>query len=304
MNDVKLHIVTKMSQKISMEKYRVWDWQNAGSWSETVWSLMGDVLTPAVVKTFKSSPPEYVVGDDLTWLNEIVEAETGVTVDMHEVMAERLAEHYFALRAYHGTRPLDVDSFYKYGLRPLEPSHFEARARELFLDGSFPELSIDSIEQGIKKVGREYREGLLYFEANETHLVELCAHYMLYGSEYLSAIAANIPGQHDYKQHLKKFGTPTIFTCDIPFSHLDYALLKEFAGAALESMFTSLLDPTYQHGAKWNGAGLYIRRPLAPEFIVEHRTPSVLKDPLLGGRIVHTAGHETSQNPQTKRYGS
>lgn len=265
---------------------------------------MNNELTPAVLKAFKRSPPRYVVGDDLTWLNDIVEAVNGDIVDTQELLAQRLADHYHALRAFHGTRPLDIDTFYKDGMHPLDPERFEQRAREIFLDGSFPELTRDSIEVGIEKVGRKYREGRLYFEANEAHLVEYCAHYMLYGSEYLCAIAANLPGQRDYRQHLKKFGTPTILTCNVPLSLLDYDLLREFAGVALETMFSTLLDSTYQHGAKWRGAGLYIWKPLPPEFIIGHRIPSVLRDPLLGDRIVHTEGHETSQNPQTKRYGS
>jgi hypothetical protein len=270
-----------------MEKYSVWDWENFHSWKASLWEMMGDVLTPAVVHAFKTSPPEYVVGDDLTWLEQIIEDITGDIIDVAELLAFRLPDRYHAMRAYHGSRPLDVNSFYQRGLHRLDPTHVEERARDIFLNSSFPEIKPESLQIGIDKVGRAHREGLLYFEANEAHLVEYCAHYMLYGSEYLCGIAANIPGARDYRQHLKTFGTPTIFVCDVPLSLLDYRLLKEFAGSALESMFSHLIDSTFMHGTSNRGAGLYIRHNLPPKYVVGHKTPSVLKDPLLGYRPVH-----------------
>lgn len=243
---------------------------------------MADVFTPAVIANFKRSPPEYIVGDDLSWLDKIVENSTGNVIDTQSILTNRISDHYYALRAFHGSRPLDKDSFYKEGIHVLEATHFEKKAQELFLSGSFPELSAKSIQTAIANVGRAHREGLLYFEANEKHLIELCAHYMLYGSEYLCAIAANIPGSRDYRQHLKKFGTPIIFECDIPLSLLEYRQLKEFAGGALESIFSSLIDPSFNHAEMWRGAGLYINKSLSPEYIVGHRIPTILKDPLLG----------------------
>jgi hypothetical protein len=271
-----------------MKNCRTWHWQNFQSWNETAWKLMKDVLTLEVVAEFKREPPEYIVGDDLTWLDDIVKCMTGDVIVTGDVFANRLSQHYHALRAYHGTRLLDKDSFYKNGIYPLQPEEFEKKAFKLFSEASFPELTVDAVQVAIEKVGRQYREGRVYFEANEEHLVEFCAHYMLYGSEYLCAIAANIPGQRDYRQELKKFGTPTIFECDIPLAIIDRDLLKEFAGGALAVMFSTMIDPSFNHSEKWDGAGLYISQPLLPEYIVGHRTPAVLKDPLLGGRVTKT----------------
>ena len=277
-----------------MEKYKAWHWQNFQSWKGTAWNLMADVLTPEVVAEFRREPPEYIVGDDLTWLDDIVERTTGDVIDTQDVFSDRLSGHYHALRAFHGTRPLDKERFYKDGIRPLDSEEFEKIALELFMDGSFPELSAEAIQIAIKKVGREHREGLLYFEANERHLVEHCAHYMLYGSEYVCAIAAHLSGSRDYRQHLKKFGTPTVFECDIPLELVDYNLLKEFAGGALESMFSTLINPSFKHAEMWNGAGLYIRQTLLPQYIVGHKNPTFLKDPLLGGRLVQIESSASS----------
>lgn len=249
---------------------------------------MADILTPEVVAEFKREPPEYIVSDDLTWLDDIVERITGDVILTDEVFASRLSDHYYALRAYHGTRLVDKDSFYKYGIYPLEPEEFEEKAFKIFSRTLFPELSVDAVQVAIKKVGRQYREGRVYFEANERHLVEFCAHYMLYGSEYLCAIVAHIPGSRDYRQELKKFGTPAIFECDIPLVIVDHRLLKELAGSALARMFSNLQDPAFDHSNAWNGAGLYICQHLLPECIVGHKTPTVLKDPLLGGRLTKT----------------
>lgn len=59
-----------------------------------VWHLMADVLTPAVIEELKRSPPEYIVGDDLSWLDEIVEKVSGYVIDTQDMLAYRTSTHY------------------------------------------------------------------------------------------------------------------------------------------------------------------------------------------------------------------
>ena len=57
---------------------------------------MTDVLTPAVVAACKRRPPEYIVGDDLAWLDEIVQQTSGSAVDTQSMLADRILPHYGA----------------------------------------------------------------------------------------------------------------------------------------------------------------------------------------------------------------
>lgn len=259
---------------------RVWNWQALPTWRDEMWRLLSDVVDAAVIAEFRQSPPEFIVSDDLSWLDDIVRKVTGREVDTKDLLANRLLKRYDAIRAFHGARPIDVETYYKEGLRLLDAERVEASSRSTFLSGSFPELTPAHIENAIQAVGRDMREGRLYFEANERMLVEHCAHYMLYGSEYMVGIAAHIEGHRDYRQVLKQHGTPTVFVCDIPLDYMHPNAVAEFAGMAVEVLFKSILEPNYSHPLVGSGAGICLRRALCPDCIVSHYHPQGLKDPL------------------------
>ncbi|WP_047468734.1 glyoxalase superfamily protein [Delftia sp. ZNC0008] len=258
----------------------VWDLNRHSTWHLDIWRLMSDFIGPDVKKAFRSNPPEYLVSDDLTWLDDLVLEVRGIHVDSKAELAERLLDRYRAIRACHGTSAPTVDSFYKQGLRPLDIQEFHDQARKIFLSGEYSELSEDNLERAMEYVSPVTREGRVYFEANERFLIEMCGHYMLYGSEYLTALAANLGGTRDYRRVLKNRFDPTLFVCDVPLENLHPGTVAEFAGTALESIFQELLDgPTYAPD-KWRGAGFSIRVPLEPSCIVGHWHPTIKRDPL------------------------
>src|SRR5205085_5151702 len=112
-----------------------------------------------------------------------------------------------------------VASYYERGLVPLDTQAAAALAKELFLSGAFPELNQTLLDEAMARVGTDTRVGRVYFELDEQLLVEDCGHYLLYGSEYILGIAAELEsGQdRDYRQLLKGMGKPTIFVCDVPW---------------------------------------------------------------------------------------
>ena len=263
-----------------MAKYRTWNWQDLNSWKEDVFELMSDILKPAVIEEFLRDPPEYLVCDELAWLDDIVDRVTGAKVDTKRTLEQRLRSHYFAIRAFHGTRSADTTSYYERGLLPLNGQNFENLARTYFLSPEFPEITEENLANAIRTVGRDGREGRLYFEAGEKFLIERCGHYMLYGSEYVCAIAAHLAGTKDYRQALKNRGTPTIFECDIPLSLVNEPQLLAFSGLSLESMFNSLINPDHIHPTPGRGAAISLRSPLNPEYIVNHRKVDNVPDRL------------------------
>lgn len=108
-----------------------------------------------------------------------------------------------------------------------------------------------------------------------------CSHYVLYGSEYLTAIAAHLGRFRDYRQALKAHGAPTVFVCDVPLSLMREGTLREFAGIALEVVFQELLDGNSDFPELWRGGAFSIRQPLSPDSIVGHCNPGALRDPFL-----------------------
>lgn len=263
----------------------VWDFNAFDTWRPTIWRLMEDVLDARVCREFERHPPEYLVGDDLSWLDAIIADATGAHTDIKTMAADRIARHFRAFRTCHATRTADVEAFYRDGLRPLDPQTAHTRAAKIFLGGQFPELSQDDLDQAIRAVGTDTREGRVYFDANERALIDHAGHYLLYGGEYLVAIAAHLPRYRDYRQCLKAFGAPTLFVCDVPFASMHSYTLLEFAGVALEYMFERLADDDFEP-ERFRGAGFSIRRPLPPEYIVGHYHPTCIRDPFLGYAVL------------------
>lgn len=253
-------------------------WQDFTSWRDVVWNLMDDVLTDRVKSAFLKDPPEYIVGDDLSWLDEIILDVLDEKVDSKELMADRLEDHYKAFRVFHGTRTENPGSYYEKGVTPLDPENMHQKARDVFLGGRYPELTNDHLEKAIAAVGHELRSRRVYFEANEKLLIGQCGHYMLYGSEYLACIAVNLPSSY-YQRELKKIGKPVMFVCDVPIEMISGNVILELAGRCLQLVFEDLL----YHDVGNDDLGLFgfcIHQKLSPQNIVGHYHPIVHCDPL------------------------
>lgn len=261
---------------------RVWDYANFLSWREPVWSLVKDFATPPVRRAFLRRPPKYVVSDDLSWLEDIVLDVRHEIIDAKALLADRLRERYDAIRAVHGGRPTSAEPYYRDGLRLLDPRTVQSQARAIFLGGSFPEIDKSRFDDAVARVGTHLREGRIFFECNEAALVDHCGHYMIYGSEYLLAIAAHLKGGRDYRQVLRTLGRPTVFVCDVPLKLMEVHTLEEFAGCALEALFSELLEGDDFQPDWARGAGFCIYEPLPAAAIVGHYHPSQLWDPLGG----------------------
>lgn len=270
------------------EGRRVWHFEDLASWKAEVLQLLEPIIDDAVIREFRRKPPKYIVCDDLSWLDKIIARARGIEVDSQWFMSEQLRTRFDAIRAYHGARPVDLRAYYDRGLEPMDPIRLEQQARDFFLSGRFPRVTPNDVDVAIAGVGRQLREGRIYFEATKRMLEDHCAHYMLYGSEFITGVAAALTerGGQDYRQELKTVGRPTVFVCDVPLSWMPEGWLEEYAGSALEALFEAFLDPEYRHPPEGRGTGVMIQRRLPPEYIVGHYHPIRLPDPLLGRRWV------------------
>lgn len=145
-------LATSYSERPEAPKH-VWDWQAYSTWRDVIWELIGNVVDEGVRRAFLASPPEYVVCDDLGWLDDIVWSVRGDEVDTKSLLTDRLSQRFKAFRAVHGTRTSDLASFYAKGLLPLNPDAIHERARTIFLEGDFPELNHEKVENAIREVG-------------------------------------------------------------------------------------------------------------------------------------------------------
>lgn len=258
------------------------------SWRTRIWEMLADHITDDVKAEFVRNPPEYVVSDDLSWLDDIIFAVTHRTCDIKEVMGERLGREYRAFRAGHATRTNDLAPFYLQGLKCLRAEEIEDRARTIFLNGRFASADEERLQHAINDIDARKesggREGSLYFAAEESSLftrIGGSGHYLIYGSEYLYCLGIRVTSTWETKRALKEIGRPTMLVCDIPMALLSPYTLKEFGGMMLEFLFCELVDGLESYAlSPGSGSAISLTVDLPPEHIVGHYHPTSIYDPL------------------------
>lgn len=251
-------------------------------WHERVWKMLSDLITDEVRAEFLASPPEYVVSDDLSWLDTIIEAVSGEQTDIKEVTADRLVEEFEAFRMFHATRTGDLAPYYERGLRFLSNREIEDRAREIFLNGKFAtanEASLSAAIEDLTKpfVYRSEMQSRLYCctdEAAFTTSAGGCGHYLDFGSEYLFNLGLRLTIDFEAKEALRAAGSPTLFVLDVPMSLISRETILEFSGSLLEHLFCSLSDDleayTLSPGA---GTAVVLRKEIPPSAFFGHFHP-------------------------------
>lgn len=256
------------------------------TWRERIWRMLGDLITDEVRAEFIRNPPEYVVSDDLSWLDDIIFDVTGKVVYMKELVADRFAAEYRAFRAGHATRTNDVGQFYRDGLRCLRPTEIEDRARLLFLNGQYPHATEAKLQAAIDEIDARKtsggRQGRLYFAADESSLITRIGgsgHYLVYGSEYLYCLGIRVIGEWDTRQVLKSIGRPTMLVCDIPMSMMRPHTLGEFAGMIIEYLFCELAGLDSHALSPGSGSALSMMEDLPGKYIAGHYHPARVHAP-------------------------
>lgn len=117
---------------------------------------------------------------------------------------------YTHIRAYHACRPVSIQKYLINGIQVID--------RAQLLKESLLRIKLDFIdEKEIKKKFNESWKELgdihkrVWLQINKKELLTYSGHYLIYGSEFINALATEL----GCKSSLKKVGIPTIFHCDI-----------------------------------------------------------------------------------------
>jgi hypothetical protein len=264
-----------------MQTRRIWHFENLDSWQPDIWQLLLPHVDCPVIEEFQACQPKWIVSDDLSWLEEKITKVKGYEIDIKEYLATRLLGKFDVMRAYHGARPVDSSSYFRSGLLPMNPKDKANEARAIFLSSQLPEVTLDKVNLTIAEMQDQSRVGRVFFQTSKHVLEEDCAQYMLYGSEFMVGVAAALGEHIDYRQILKKSGTPTVFVCDVPLKLIEKPYLLECAGHAIQQIFERLVDSQDPDGYEAPDVAIVLSKTLLPKYIVDHYHPPKLKDPLL-----------------------
>jgi hypothetical protein len=252
-------------------------------WKDHLWRMLDDQLTDDVQAAFLDDVPEYVVSDDLSWLDDIIGKVEGSRPDIKSLAADRLAENYRAFRMFHATRTNDLSAFYTKGLRHLTNQEIEDIARSIFLNGRYPGVDENTLDSAIEELNNGYspyrnaEAPRLYCCADERDFITRwggAGHYLDFGSEYLYNLGIRLVGPYDAQKSLRQIGSPTLFVIDAPMHLLSQYTLSDFAGGLLEYIFCDLSDNLAPYTlSPGSGSAVILRNEIPADAFVGHFHP-------------------------------
>lgn len=195
-----------------------------------------------------------------------------------------LTKNYDGVLAYHACRPTDVKAYYRDGLRVANHEILNEIARNIFRTNEFPEITDQLFQDAVAKAS-DIDNLRSYLSLDDQDFLTDSGHYLIYGSEHICGIAANLmqSSAPDYRQVLKRFGQPTVFKLFLRFELIEERDLNELCivlskntEIAKRGKTLPPIDFTFS-----------IKQNLPAESIIGHYHPNKIEDPLLSMEYIY-----------------
>lgn len=169
-----------------------------------------------------------------------------------------LENEFTHIRGFHGCRPLDIHTYYSQGIQMLNKEQLLHetlyRLKDTFLD---KKRIIEVFEKHWQSESIERQN--IWFAVSKQELLSKAGHYMIYGSEFIQGIAADL-GSH---QLLKNHGIPTIFSIDVPIE-------------TIPTEYLNCLEDNIKN--KDTSGGFKSTSPISKNDVIEHFHPLKIVD--------------------------
>jgi hypothetical protein len=157
--------------------------------------------------------------DRATWPTKCNYVDAPMEDSIWEERGAEFKSWYSVILSYHACRPVSVDSYLSEGIRIVSDAEIIQRAKDLFCDGTFPEISEHDVEIAAQEHSTGEAPGF-YAVLDDEGLIKRAGHYLVYGSENLMNIAGSLShgggAFSKYAQYLKTIGKPTMFEIELP----------------------------------------------------------------------------------------
>ena len=142
-------------------------------------------------------------------------------LNINEVRGRKIQlSNYTHIRAYHACRAENEDIFRTQGLKPYTKDEALAVAiRKL----ENQRTSKEAIEAKFHELWEERISARVWLMPETTELLSTSGHYLIYGSEFINALAMHL----GCRERLKEIGTPMIITCNVPIADMSPCWLSE-----------------------------------------------------------------------------
>lgn len=249
------------------------EWAKSETWVEAISIWLSNRLTPAAFDSLKNMDTNALYDDDPEWRDIL----THYLKQPFEEIVEELSEAitYAKIRTFHGCRTEDALMYFNDGLRVHKKEELKAQAQKLIDHSEDLKELQPQLDQRIDEVNNQTDEGRCHVVLDERPLLEYAAHYLIYGSEWISAILG--PGSWPY---LQKIGTPTMLEIDLPLNIIFQSTRDNLADLFLrEWTRQKARNPKEVLSVDFT---FIVPQNIAPEHISGHYHPAELKDPYSG----------------------
>lgn len=253
------------------------DFKDVKSWDFIVAKTLCNLLGNSYSNIIKDNAELVQDRDSCEEIGSLFENCASLDEMREEVMAGFL--HCFKdVVVYHACRPKRVDDYYNRGIVPLSSN----KAQKQFRDNFCAYFSEKDIDTAIALVSLNTREGVVYASLDDRTFIDLCGHYLIYGSEYQNCLTINLPGASESTRDiLKMIGIATVFVCRLPFSSLKD--LNSLASSMISDHFFRIAHN--QEKVTTIDHAIILNEIIPPACIVRHYYPIRIKDPFKGFSI-------------------
>lgn len=192
-------------------------------------------------------------------------------------VSNSLRSRFLGVRAFHACRAHSVRRYIERGIRGHDPDELRRQAHAAFS----PLFTARRIDRAFEAV-RPGLSGMSYLALDSRFLVQEAAHYLVYGSEHLNAVAIGLDGC-DFgtaRGLLARLGTPTVFECQLPWSSLHNSVMPDF----VQDLASSIVEGSADHDwAKSVDFTCFVENGVSPSFLCGHWHVSRAPDVHRGG---------------------
>ncbi|KAB2694686.1 MULTISPECIES: hypothetical protein [Brucella] len=255
-------------------------WKKPESWMPLLASWLAPRLRKDGMRRLRPGVYRDISWDDPEWSDILCRSLRGDFDDHAEELADSL--ELAVMRTFHGCRTADAGVYFREGLRLHDRREMTDRLRSIVAENAELHWMGDRVEETIREVNNTLDEGRLFVVADDMALLKHAAHYLIYGSEWITAVLG-----HSGHRVLRTIGTPTLLEIDLPLSMSSFRTRTELAVKMLDewTRFTC-------NASDWSAPidfSFLLRSAIPASCVVGRSHPPELRDPLNGKTLYRSS---------------
>lgn len=245
-------------------------WKMADTWTSRLSAWLAPKFRKDGIRRLKPGRFRDLPWDAPEW-HELLDRCLIGDIEHHtEALADALEPSI--LRVFHGCRTGDAGTYFREGLRLHDRDVLKQQLIATVEQNEEIGYLKNRLDSLVADIDNALDIGRLYVVADDSVLLKRAAHYLIYGSEWITAVLG-------YERRvLLKTGAPTLIEIDLPLRVASPSTRAEFARKLLAEWTRRVCNQPDWHAPI--DFSFCLRTSIPPEWIVGHSHPARLPNPL------------------------